>query len=260
LGESRYDALWEGAWDEASALGPGFRSRYALLLRLMAEHGVSGRLLEVGAGGGELLRRVHRRFPWLALSAQEPSEHARKRLESLDFLEAVWGGELGGDFGAPGSTVLGHAGFHAIVCSEVLEHVPQHEGALDSLVRMLRPGGRLFLTVPLRRELWTPLDDALGHVRRYAPGELAAMCRARGLEIEADLALGFPFYNGYLRMMGSRSPDESAARARGSGPLARLAAGALTALFVAEMRVPSRLGGRGAVVARKPIPPGERGT
>lgn len=39
--------------------------------------------------------------------------------------------------------------FDAILCSEVLEHVPNPTGALDEFSRLLRPGGRLILTAPL---------------------------------------------------------------------------------------------------------------
>ena len=37
----------------------------------------------------------------------------------------------------------------AILCTQVLEHLPDPADALDELFRLLRPGGRLFLTAPL---------------------------------------------------------------------------------------------------------------
>lgn len=40
------------------------------------------------------------------------------------------------------------ASFDAILCTEVLEHVPDPLSALDELARLLRPGGRLILTMP----------------------------------------------------------------------------------------------------------------
>jgi SAM-dependent methyltransferase len=40
------------------------------------------------------------------------------------------------------------ASFDAILCSEVLEHVPEPTRALDEFARLLRPGGKLILTAP----------------------------------------------------------------------------------------------------------------
>jgi len=40
------------------------------------------------------------------------------------------------------------ASFDAILCSEVLEHVPEPTHALDEFTRLLKPGGMLILTAP----------------------------------------------------------------------------------------------------------------
>ncbi len=40
------------------------------------------------------------------------------------------------------------ASFDAILCSEVLEHLPEPTHALDEFARLLKPGGRLILTAP----------------------------------------------------------------------------------------------------------------
>ena len=41
------------------------------------------------------------------------------------------------------------ASFDAILCTEVLEHLPEPISAVRELARLLRPGGRIFLTAPL---------------------------------------------------------------------------------------------------------------
>jgi SAM-dependent methyltransferase len=38
--------------------------------------------------------------------------------------------------------------FDAVICSEVLEHLPDYRGALREILRVLRPGGRLAVSVP----------------------------------------------------------------------------------------------------------------
>src|SRR5204863_1582506 len=40
------------------------------------------------------------------------------------------------------------ASFDAILCSEVLEHIPEPTKALDEFARLLKPGGKLVLTAP----------------------------------------------------------------------------------------------------------------
>ena len=42
------------------------------------------------------------------------------------------------------------ASFDAVVSLEVLEHVPDYQSALGECCRVLRPGGKLFLTAPFR--------------------------------------------------------------------------------------------------------------
>jgi SAM-dependent methyltransferase len=66
-----------------------------------------------------------------------------------------------------------------ILCTEVLEHIEQHEQALDELARVLVEDGWLLITVPTPP---APYDPA--HVREgYRPEELEAMLRARGFEV-----------------------------------------------------------------------------
>ncbi len=240
-----YDALWRGPWRDAAARGPGFRSRYATLLRLMGTHGAAGRFVEFGAGVGAFLPIAAARFPWLEISAHDGSSAALEALRARPGLAAVYGGAL------DGALELGRA-FDVIVCSEVLEHIDDHAAALAAVVRHLRPGGRLYLSVPLRRALWTQVDDAVGHVRRYERGELAGMCRGLGLQVLDDLSTGFPLYNAYYRALGRKSPEETAQDAP-RGPLAGVATGLLAAALALETRVNTPLGGRGFVVARREI-------
>jgi SAM-dependent methyltransferase len=60
----------------------------------------------------------------------------------------------------------------ALVCSEVLEHIQEDRSALREMYRVLRPGGRLILTVPINPYLYTFDDRYVGHFRRYRLREL----------------------------------------------------------------------------------------
>ena len=87
-----------------------------------------------------------------------------------------------------GGLPLGHGEVDLVWCSEVLEHVPDTVGFLSEVRRVLRPGGRLLLTVPdhgrVKRALiaLAALRRALRPARR-APALLhapLARARARG--------------------------------------------------------------------------------
>jgi SAM-dependent methyltransferase len=80
--------------------------------------------------------------------------------------------------------------FRTIVCSEVLEHIPEDELALAELTRVLAPGGRLIVTVPLHRYYWGKDDEVVGHCRRYHPVELQAKLDRAGLEVRKVKPLG----------------------------------------------------------------------
>jgi SAM-dependent methyltransferase len=81
--------------------------------------------------------------------------------------------------------------FDRIVAAEVLEHIPQDRRAIAELVRVLRPGGTLAVTVPRwlpERVCWA-LSDAYhqvegGHVRIYTARELFAKLCAAGLRVD----------------------------------------------------------------------------
>jgi SAM-dependent methyltransferase len=78
--------------------------------------------------------------------------------------------------------------FDAVVASEVLEHLPDDRLAMSELVRVLKPGGRLAVTVPRwfpEKVCWT-LSDAYhanegGHIRIYQRREMIGKLRAAGV-------------------------------------------------------------------------------
>lgn len=77
--------------------------------------------------------------------------------------------------------------FDLVICSEVLEHVPAHEQALKELVRVLKPGKNLVVSVPSwfpERICWALSKDyhqcAGGHVRIYRKDQLLTMIAAAG--------------------------------------------------------------------------------
>jgi len=66
-----------------------------------------------------------------------------------------------------------------ILCSEVLEHIPDDGGAIDEIARVLSPGGWLLASVPTLPAVFDP-----AHVREgYLLSDLSSQLEARGFEI-----------------------------------------------------------------------------
>jgi len=67
---------------------------------------------------------------------------------------------------------------------DVLEHIEDEAAALRQVHALLRPGGRLLLTVPAYSFL-TSIDDAMaGHFRRYTLSSLARVLNRSGFRVE----------------------------------------------------------------------------
>ncbi len=74
--------------------------------------------------------------------------------------------------------------FDTIVSMDVLEHIPDDALALREFHRVLKPGGRVLLTVPAYPHLWSEHDVALMHFRRYKRAELEARFTEAGFRLE----------------------------------------------------------------------------
>ena len=71
--------------------------------------------------------------------------------------------------------------FDAILCSEVLEHVPEPDRALDEFSRLLKPGGTLILTAPFISNVhMAPYHFCSGFSRYWYEHHLAK----RGFELK----------------------------------------------------------------------------
>jgi SAM-dependent methyltransferase len=82
----------------------------------------------------------------------------------------------------------------AVVSANLLEHVSEDQRALAEIFRIMRPGARAVVVVPVGPGNYDYYDRFLGHVRRYAKGELARKAVAVGLEVLEDIHLGAPLY------------------------------------------------------------------
>ncbi|MAM94150.1 class I SAM-dependent methyltransferase [Parvibaculum sp.] len=80
------------------------------------------------------------------------------------------------------------ASFDKVLCSEVLEHIPDYEQAVAEIDRILKPGGTFAVSVPRfwpERICWALSDDYHnepgGHVRIFRESQLKSAVENRGL-------------------------------------------------------------------------------
>jgi SAM-dependent methyltransferase len=157
--------------------------------RLGVRDGV--RLLDMGCGGGRHAYEAWRRGATvvaLDLDEQELKGVGYVVGQMLDDGELPHGAVGGPTRASALALPFPDATFDAVITSEVLEHIWDDRGAIRELVRVLRPGGRMAVTVPTRwpeRVSWAIdrryHDRPGGHVRIYRQHELELRLEEAGL-------------------------------------------------------------------------------
>ncbi|MCW3041578.1 MAG: class SAM-dependent methyltransferase [Solirubrobacterales bacterium] len=164
--------------------------------RLMVDAVAPGsRVLDVGCSTGYLAAVLA--ATGCRVVGIEADEHAAQRARARDVLVAIITGSVDDD------DVLARAAEHgpydAIVCGDVLEHLPHPNATLRALASQLAPDGRVVVSVPNvahwtgRRALLRGrfpreehgLFDAT-HLRWFTRAEARALLREAGLEVAEE--------------------------------------------------------------------------
>ena len=154
-------------------LTPRAALRWPLIKRAMRQTRPAT-TLEIGCGQGAMGARLVGLTPSFTAVEPDTSSYgiAKERI-----------GSRGGDVLNCTSDDLPADRVFDMVCAfEVLEHLEDDAGALESWAPKVRLGGHLVLSVPAWQHMFGPWDKAVGHYRRYSPDELADKLRAAGFE------------------------------------------------------------------------------
>lgn len=73
--------------------------------------------------------------------------------------------------------------FDLILMLDVLEHLEDDLSALESVVGMLKPGGKFVATVPALMSAWTAHDEVNQHQRRYNRSTFKTLISSAGLSV-----------------------------------------------------------------------------
>ena len=148
---------------EFAALREARRYRTALLQDFSTH--LRGRVLEVGAGLGQMTRELLRLPSVSEVWSVEPEPAFCAQLRAAIPGHRVIEGTV--------ANVDEGGRWDAVLSVNVLEHIENDEPELDAYHRLLAPTrGILCLFVPARPELYAPLDHDFGHFRRYTRREL----------------------------------------------------------------------------------------
>ena len=151
-------------------------------------------VLDMGAGAGRHAFEVYRRGAHIVAL-----DYSLADLEDVSGLFAAMGTAGEAPAGTSATTVNGDGTrlpfpddtFDRIICSEVMEHIPDDSAAARELARVLKPGGTIAVTVPtwlpekvcwaINDEYHAPFVEG-GHVRIFTEASLRRRFRETGLQ------------------------------------------------------------------------------
>jgi len=80
--------------------------------------------------------------------------------------------------------------YDMVLCSEVLEHVPDWEDGLKEVIRILKKEGVAIITVPVHKKYWNIDDEFVKHIRRFDPDEFKESLEKVGFKIIEEKPIG----------------------------------------------------------------------
>jgi SAM-dependent methyltransferase len=168
-------------------------SRYFRWQYELAEHRIGKRVLEVGCGVGNFTNVVQGRELLFGIDIEPECVKERARRFSgnstivsqcLDVLD-------------PAFPALAEHSFDSVVCLNVLEHVSDDRKALEHMCAVLRPGGTVTLIIPAFESLYGPIDERLGHFRRYSKKQIAGLAHSIGFDLAVSHYMNFSGFFGW---------------------------------------------------------------
>jgi SAM-dependent methyltransferase len=154
--------------------------RSANLFRLVAQQVIPGTVMDVGAGGGGMVAwLLEHGYDARGIDVSASTAAAARRFLERRGLDPdrVRHQSLE-DLIGRGETV------DNVISMDCLEHIEDDVTAFAQIVELVRPGGRIVITVPALRAVYGERDERQGHYRRYQRDTLLRL--TDGLPVHVD--------------------------------------------------------------------------
>jgi len=178
------------------------------------------RILDIGCGSGRHTCAAYRFKNVVAIGADlnhAELVEAKERLKFHDQLGENGGGIWGLTMADVSALPFEDHFFDLVICSEVLEHIPEDQSAARELTRVLKPGHNLVISVPRfwpERICWALSSEYTnsdnGHIRIYRKKKLIALlenCGAKPWALHYAHSLHTPYW--WLKCLVGPKRDDS---------------------------------------------------
>ncbi|WP_084583472.1 class I SAM-dependent methyltransferase [Sphingomonas azotifigens] len=151
-----------------------YRARRDILADYLARYGAvpkDAKILEIGCGTGHNL-------PMLGAFGEVDAieiDPAAREIASARLGKPVGSSPL------PDLTGVEPGSYDLVAVLDVVEHIEDDVGALQAMARVLKPGGKILITVPAHQWMWSAHDVVNHHKRRYSKRTLLASLEKAGL-------------------------------------------------------------------------------
>lgn len=136
-----------------------FKARRNLISILLKRYSFKPPILDIGTGSGENLEILSRFGYSIGVDISiSMIEYGRRQGRNVTYGNAE-------------NLPFEDETFRSVTALDVLEHVNDKK-ALSEIYRVLKPGGKLLVTVPAFNWLWSVHDEINNHKRRYTKNEL----------------------------------------------------------------------------------------
>ena len=195
---------WNRHWQDLAnyaSENPAQNYRHRTVLKVLRAAGIRDtvRLLDIGSGQGDFLRKAAKRWPAAELVGVELSQTGVEITRRKVPRARVFAADV---FGRSPEIAFLEGWAEAAVCSEVLEHIDDPVAFLRAASFYLAPGACLVITVPGGPV--SSFDQYIGHRQHFTARQVAGLLSSAGFKVHRVMRAGFPFFNLYRKVVIAR--------------------------------------------------------